>query len=499
MTAVACRALAALCAAWIAGCAAPAPAPPPASPPASSHVAPIPDGAGPAPADWLSAISQNVAPLRRLRDGRWPLVLWDQPDPAALSNADLKMLLARGIVPHLRLDPSDIPAAARIAAAGGPVVIVEGRAGTWPYDLAGPPERWAHRFPEGADVPPAWRRAPVPTRIDGWRIAAERMRSILEQFRAAGVTVDAVWLDYEGEPSGASYAAALRSERARREVPQQALASEDAWFGYTRRLWMSLLSAYVAAPAREVFPAVSVTNWIAGLSSQQCPVVGWTGRAHPPQGRTEFTESNPVAYAIDRAYAAQSPHGVPAGQAQVDAFYTHVMLRQVSADACNRLRDAPQVGAVAWVARWVPDLDDASIPVMSRAAYREALRHLWLRGVDAMEVFNPRREGFLPMALAEVQDAAAVYDEMLAYRRFLEGGEVMNLEVPPAAGAGALWSGLRLGDEAVVRVVALGASPVRVRVAPWTGISLVLEADGSGRTFRVRREGDGAQAVVVEQ
>jgi len=482
-------------AAWIAGCAATSQAPPPVS----SPVAPIADDAGPVPEDWLSAISQHVAPLRHARGGRWPLVLWDQPDPATLDGSDVTMLLARGIVPHLRLDPSQIPLAARIAAAGGPIVIVEGRAGVWPYDLAGPPERWAHQFPEDAGVPPDWRRLPVPTRIDGWRVAADRMRSILEQFRAANVTVDAIWLDYEGEPSAASYEAALRSERARGEIPPRALASEDAWFGYTRRLWMSLLSDYVAAPARDVFPAVSITNWIASVSSRRCPVVGWTGRAHPVQGPTLFTESNPVAYAIDRAYAAQWPRRAPAKQSLVDAFYTHVMLRQVSADACNRLRDAPQVGAVAWVSRWVPDLDDASIPVMSRAAYREALRHLWLRGVDAMEVFNQRRPGFIPMALVEVQDAAVVYDEMLAYRRFLDEGEVMNLEIPPAAEAGALWSGLRLGDEAVVRVAALGGTPVRVRVAPWTGVSLILDADGAGRTYRLRRVGDGAQATIVAQ
>ena len=483
-------------AAWLTACAV-HPAAPAAPRSAPSLEVPVPDGAGAVPADWLPAIARHLPRLRHEPGGRWPLVLWDQPDPATLDEADLKMLLERGIVPHVRLDGAHIPAALRIQAAGAPVVIIEGRAGAWPYDLAGPQELWAHVYPDDADVEPGWRRIPVPTRTAGWRIAAERMRSILAQFRAAGVTVDAVWLDYEGEPSMSSYEAALRSERARREVPPRALESEEAWFRYTRQLWMSLLSAYMAAPAREVFPRVSVTNWIAGLSSEQCPVTGWTGRTHPAQGPTLFTHSNPVAYAIDRAYAAQWLAGAPAPQPRVDAFYTQVMLRQVSADACNRLRSAPHVGSVAWVARWVPDLEDASIPVMSRGAYREALRHLWLRGVDAMEVFNPRREGYAPMALLEVQDAAAVYDEMLAYRAFLEGGEVMTVDVPPAEGAGALWSGMRLGDEAVVRAVALNASRANVEVAPWPGVSVALAAGSEGRTYRLRRGTDGRVSVTV--
>jgi len=63
---------------------------------------------------------------------------------------------------------------------------------------------------------------------------------------------------------------------------------------------------------------------------------------------------------------------------------------------------------------------------MTRERYREVLRHLWLRGVAAMQVFNSRHTGFEDMALPEVDDAAAVYDQMLAFREFPTGGDVLN-------------------------------------------------------------------------
>ena len=45
-----------------------------------------------------------------------------------------------------------------------------------------------------------------------------------------------------------------------------------------------------------------------------------------------------------------------------------------------------------WVARYCPDVGDGTVPILSRPRYREILRHIWLRGADAMQIFNAHRK-----------------------------------------------------------------------------------------------------------
>jgi hypothetical protein len=457
----------------------------------------------PAVAGWLSLLAKEVPPLRHERGSRWPLVLWSGPGYEPLPSDTIRMLLARGITQPIRLDDRMIFSALALQEAGSPVIALEGRGAAWPgnlwpYDLAGDKTEWAHQYPADQNVPDRWRRMPSPTCVKGWAIAADRIREALRRFKEAGVTVDAMWLDYEGEPSQASYEAAKASPGTRDLLPPRALESEDAFYRYKRQLWVQLLSAYVAAPAREIFPKVSVTNWALTLSSPEFPVYGWEDQPHPPLGPTLFTATNPIAYAIARFLVRTEKAEYPRDRRQVDAIYMHLMLRQVSADAYNRRKLAPYMGAIVWVSRWVPDGGDPATPVMSREAYREALRHLWLRGVDAMEVFNPVRKGYENMSLYEVQDAAAIYDEMLSFRRFLEHGVVMNYAYPPLSDDGPVWSGMRLGDEALLRVVSLGAPGKTVQVTAWRGYPVSLPATESGRTYLLRLRNDLHCVEVTE-
>jgi len=125
-------------------------------------------------------------------------------------------------------------------------------------------------------------------------------------------------------------------------------------------------------------------------------------------------------------------------------------------------------------------------PMMSRAAYREALRHLWLRGVDGMQVFNPVRKGFSRLAIEEVEDTVAAYDEMLAWREFLDGGKVMNYRCPESGIDTLLWSGLQLGQRALVRAVSLGGTQQTLKFEPWPGIAAELVAPVGGATYLLR-------------
>ena len=147
----------------------------------------------------------------------------------------------------------------------------------------------------------------------------------------------------------------------------------------------------MAAPIREVYPEAAVTNWLTLVSTPEAPTHSWRGTPHPASGPTLFTHSSPAAYGIDTGFRAQFSDAPNDKRQLPDWLFLHILLRQASEDAANRSRVAPYLGGVVWVARWVPDREVTPTPVMSRRMYREALRHLWLRGMDAMAVFNPDR------------------------------------------------------------------------------------------------------------
>lgn len=438
----------------------------------------------PAEVDWRDLAVRGLQPLEHERGDRWPLVLWEGVGYDSLPPESIEAMLERGVVQHLRLSEPDIEAARALANAGAPVILMEGKAGAWPYDAGQDDASWRLQFPAGADVPEQWRRLPDPTRLDGWRRAGELTRSRLQVYDSEGITVDGVWLDYEGALLNDDYHA-LRASHAAANLPAAILDNEHLYRKYRRIHWLHRLSRYLAAPIRRVYPEASVTNWVVMMSSSLHPVAGWTDWEHPPSPPLFFTHTNPIAYGIDTYFRFAWPRDHEINRENVDRFYMHLLLRQVSVDAINRRKHRPDLEALAWVARWVPDRADQRTPIMSRAAYREALRHIWLRGVDGMQVFNPARDGYERYALHEVQDVQQVYDEMLAYREFLERGEVMNLDVPGNRDATLVWSGLRLGERAVVRVSNLGADQEVLYVCLDDDSCMNLPIPRGGRTFEL--------------
>ena len=447
--------------------------------------------------DWPRLIEACVPNLQHDRGKRWPLMIWDVRSAEPFTDRTAKTLLERGFVAPVRLESAAIPVAQQVQKSGAPVILLDVKSGSWPYELVGDPAKWALSFAKDAQVNEAWRRVPVPGRLEGWELAAQRLREILREFREAGVRVDAVWFDYENAPANVPYEAAKASREAGKEIPAAALANAESFDRYRRQLWIQLLSTYIAAPVREIYPAASVTNWMAVLSSPEIPATGWNNRPLPPTGPTLLSASNPVAYGVDAAYLALWDKEAPTDRREIDRAYVHLLLRQASADAANRRRVAPQIDAIVWVARDHKTLTDRTAPSMSRTAYREALRHLWLRGTDGMQIYNGLRAGHSATALAEVQDAATVYDELLKHRDFLDQGEVMNLETPPPQHDAALWSGLRLGDHALVRAVSLSGADTTVEIGGWQNFSLPVTATVDGVTYVVRLNREAGRMEVV--
>jgi hypothetical protein len=432
--------------------------------------------------DWYRTLVRRLPPLRHDRGDRWPLVLWQGVGFERLAPRQIRSLLDRGIVQHLRLRTPDIEAARALRAAGAPVILLEGAGGAWPYDTVADDTRWRLRFPAGATVPQWWRGLADPTLDAGWERSSALTRSRLQQYKSAGVKIDAVWLDYEGAQLHDDYQA-LRASTSAARMPRGVLDSEARYRNYRRNRWLIRLSRYLAEPVREFYPKVSVTNWVVTASSDDHPVLSWTDWPHPQSPTLAFTATNPIAYGVDSYFLSAWPPSRDINRVNVDRFYTHLLLRQVSADAFNRKASGEGMGAVAWVSRWVPDHPDRHAPLMSRAAYREALRHLWLRGVDAMEVFNPARKGYERYAVEEVEDVQRVYDEMLAYRDFLDHGEVMNYRIPGKLDGLMVWSGLRLGDRALVRLTNLGARQKHAYICLTDQWCVNLPMPRHGHTF----------------
>ena len=448
---------------------------------------------------FLERLKAEVPPLKHPRGSRWPMILWEcvsfDPQPPEV----YKALLDRGLTQHIQMDAKMIPTAQAIQKAGCPVIMMQGSGGPWPYDQA---PGWAHQFDEGYTPPtskswwPSWKACLAV--FEGWRVNADRIRETLRKFRDAGVTVDAVWMDWEGEPSSTGqkegWENARHCKRCRETLPPAVLRDASLWHGYCRRLHEDLLAAYLAAPARDVFPRCSVTNWMAVCSTPQRRVLAWENSRLPPAIPAMLTATNPVAYGNDVFWRFWDK-AWPVDQRHVDRFYMHLLLRQVSDDAANRLAHAPEKRAVPWVSRWCPDAGDTKLPMISRPAYREALRHIWLRGTEAMQVFNPSRAGFEDIVFAEVADAVAVYDEMLAYARFLDQGQILCCDVPGVQSEGVLWSGLKLGDEAVVRAINQGEGAAKTKIEAWPGAAVEIDAPPEGATYIIRREGTVARAT----
>jgi hypothetical protein len=429
---------------------------------------------------WLEEIKREIPQLRHERGTRWPMILWEPDRFDPWSPEVYRDLLSRGITQHIGLDEKMIPVARALQEAGSPVIMMEGKAGQWPASLAGDPKDWAHQFDPG--YVPAGPVHSCPAIARGWAVNADRVRSILQEFKNAGITVNAVWMDWEGDPAGGAdrYEQALHCPRCRATLPPGVLAGENSFNDYCWRRTMDLIGAYLAAPVGEIFPGCSVTNWHATVSTPDRPVRNWLDKPYSPVVPPFLTASNPVAYGNTVSFRLWKPE-FKFDREHVDQFYTHLLLREVSDDAANRRVWAPERTSIPWVCRWCPDDENPKIPIMTREHYREVLRHLWLRGISGMQVFNPVRKGFESMALWEVQDASAVYDEMLAWRDLLDHGTPLCLDVPGIQDDGVLWSGLRLGDRALVRTFKQGGGKAKVTIEPWPGKKITLEATPAGK------------------
>ena len=458
----------------------------------------------------LENVLSRVPPLKNDAAGRLPMITWPPfvidaddrtwADGAPLDDSAYRELARRGLAPHIPcFNEKYIEMAKAIQGAGCPVIMMEGAAGNGP---GGDAEDALHRLPEDYKLQQGEIRFVCPLLEDGWKIRQGKIVQALQKYKAAGVTVDAIWLDWEVEPYAGKrqWAQSGVCPRCRRMFPKGVLDEFNLYATFVHQARARLFSTYVARPILDVFPACSTTNWTAVYSSVDRPTPSWCAdRLTPPTDIGALTASNPVAYGNDALYRMhwKASWGWPLDGGHMDRLYTYVMLAQVSANAANQLRTAGGKQTVPWVCRYCPDDGDPNVPILSRPRYREILRHVWLRGATTMQIFNHPRPPRGTIAIEELQDAVAVYDEMLAHRAFLDGGQVMNTAGFEPTWDGAIWSGLRLADRALVRAFTMAERPVEFQLVPFQAAAsekVDLTAPPQGATYLLQR--DSGRIVV---
>ena len=452
----------------------------------------------------LEALLKRIPPLSHEAQGRLPLITWTPFTTTAqdksyaqaipLPEASYKALSQRGLAQAIPMRTEYIGLAQAMQKAGMPVVLMEGSGGDAPGSLAPGSQ---HQVP--ADFKAKGTLHPCPLLLAGWHIQAMKTRAVLQQFKDAGVTVTAAWLDWENEPwwTEEEWEQAQHCTRCRELFPPGILDTFPSYRDFIVRFRQQLYSTYLAAPLREFYPKCVVTNWGVVHSSPELPTLHYWGRFRfPPMNAGLFNATNPVAYGNDIEYSLlwdkvwKKPKETPLNQATMDQVYTYVMLSQVSEDTANAQKMAPETLSIPWVCRYCPDENDAKVPLLSRARYREILRHLWLRGADSLQVFNADRPKYAEICAEEVEDAVASYDEALKYRNLLDHGTVMNTRVPGVEETGAIWSGLRSPDEAVVRVFAPGTKIVTFSLVIWDNTPKQrFKAPPAGATYHITHNG----------
>jgi hypothetical protein len=463
----------------------------------------------------LPNILRKVPPLTRDNGGRFPMIAieafrldkddtsWQQAKP--LPAEAIRELKKRGLTQWIPPDERYIPFALALQEQDAGVIMMQGQA------FNGPPDQVPssmHVLPEGYQALPRPGQQPVfpcPLVLDGWVLTQQQLRETFRKFKEAGVRIDAVWLDWEIEPDwrDAQWDEARHCSRCRAQFPPGVLDDQQLYRRFIEQWRVQLFSAYVAAPILEQYPHVSLTNWEEILSTPGHPTPSWSGyRAWVPKDLGMFTAANPVAYGntIWKKYNWKDEWGWPLDAAHMDRLYTSVMLNQISVHERNAMLVSPWKQSIPWVDRFCADDRDPAIPILTRPRYREILRHCWLRGADGMQIFNPlwfkEDPAKLAIATEELEDAVAVYDELLAYREFLDRGVVMNTDTLAPTYDGAVWSGLRLDGEAVVRAFTQADAPLKFTIRPFADAAgIELEAAPAGRWYRLRRTGAAVREI----
>jgi hypothetical protein len=326
------------------------------------------------------------------------------------------------------------------------------------------------------------------------RAGAAWVREQLRSYKEAGIKVNGVFFDDESlpHPWNGVYEAEAASPACRRHYPPGVLDAFNRFREYVMQLRIRVESEVMADPVHQMFPGAIVGNY-GDYASGATAYVDGNGTDFPPRDVGRMDAVMPAAYANTTLLPRFMKEGESMNQERADRIYLHMLLRTIS--TCNRNKPRGKL-SIPFVSRAVRDNADPRVAFgMSRAVYREMLRHVWMRGTDGLYLFNlgfPGSGVTARASLESLEDARSTYDEMLTWREFLRAGQPLNYEYPGPGGPAPVWSGLRLRDRALVRAFTPGvaaSTASTVRVKPFPAVTVTLEAPPEGATYLVTATG----------
>ena len=471
--------------------------------------------------EWtMDSLTAAVQPMQHPLGGRLPLLIWNYPILLASHLGDaradgslakwLKLAADRGLALPVQVGWCNDAAGERAEAEttrdlGLPLYLCVdempgGNAGLYGGTKLFPLGPWAghphvHRWPCLPLANPS--------------VAATGDRALMEQYRAAGLTVAGVFYDWEGfpHPWNGVYDAQRTCPRCAAHYPPGALDSEASFIQYVYGLRSRVLSAALADPVRAVFPRALVGNYDEWVSSARVPYLANGGETLPPRSLGQMNAIMPRVYAspwyLHQFFPEPTPlppsrggRGVsgPVTQEQADPVYFNLLLNTISTTNANK---QPGQVSVPYLARDDPfdplqEGDQRFGPGMSHAYYRELVWQALLRGTDGFYLYAlgfPSSGVPTGEAWATIEDTRAVYDRVLAYRDLLDHGRVLTYQTHAPLYRGAVWSGLRGKDRCLLRVFHVGPGAARVRVEAFPGVRVTLTAAQPGASYLVDRQG----------
>jgi len=455
----------------------------------------------PNPIRWdMESFARVVPPLKTPVPGRLPLFLWNFPIPRNDQLVKLRedgtlrkwigLMAARGCVPTVEMGWEWTPAGALAMAktlheAKQPVFV-----------LIPPAEFVEEAVYKNCTV---WGEGPDATRknqtrkwpclpLADTRAGAERVRDLIRPYKAAGIPLAGVWFDDEAlpHPWNGCFEAQRKSEECRKHYPPGVFDKFEPFCEYVYNLRSKLLNEVMADPVIAMFPGALVGNYGEFASSKDVPFEG----VRPPRTLGKLVLM-PSAYANTVDLPRQFKNGEGLTQEKADRFYFRGLLRTVS--TCNANKKPGQV-SIPFLSAYTPDNPDPRFRFgMSRPAFRELMRHVWLRGADSIYVFNlgyPTNPQLVTpqQSFESVADVRAALDELLAWPEFDERGEPMNFAVPEPIDSAPIWSGVRLKDTAYVRAFTFGAAQ-KFEIEAFPGVRVQVTASPAGENHLIRREG----------
>lgn len=492
-----------------------------------------------AQATWdMTSLEQNVQPIEHQLNGFMPILPYSLPIPSNDEAVTLQQngtlaayaaaLAARGVALPVRLYSQYDTAAGAVAtaqtlqSAGLPIHLWTSISGDtssvppgfghdqatafWPWN--GTPNAWLQD--SNGNYWPAFPLA-TPTAGYNW------MKNNFQILANGGITsIAGVWTDYEDWPGywwdmkasidqrtyfsqyyTDAYAAGngvLVSQYGPTLLTNDNMDQNNPMWKYSYDLHYALLKQSIRQALTDVFGTAPVYgNYGAYFSTASVPYDRGDGRTlYPPSPPPETgIAAMPVAYAdtfyLANDFTGDNPTNAPVNQTTVDDVYWYNMLTQISSSQAN---DGAVGESVPWVSYYVPDNTSPTWMnwAISTPAYKELLRHIWLRGASGMYVFNVLRTP--QQSFNELEYTTSVLDEMLSFRTFLTNGAPMNFAVNSSMYSGGVeWSGMSNSrtnpTQWVVRTVSrTGSDSVVPTITPEPGLTFSnIPAPAGGATF----------------